>query len=753
LLSVAATIGREFDVVTLQAACDLDADRALDQLDAASRAGMIEEMPGRLGRYRFRHALLRDAQYAELGPAERATRHLWVARALEAQQAAGIDAPLDELAFHFHAAAPLGEADKAIAYSVAAAERALSQLAYEEAVKHFERARDAFALKPADPVQQVRLLLGLGEAVWQSGDHVRARSLYERAARGARSLGDPYLFGFAALGFDRSTPEDGALHPDAIALLEEALEGLPKKGSRLRAFLLSRLTFALYFAQDRARLEALSQEAIATARGTGQPRAIVSALIARQFVLQGPHGTPAERLAVMDEALKLARTSNDADLAQPAHAWRVIALLEMGDASARTELSRYCQRWEDSRVQVATWHARVLASTAALLDGRFFDARRIATEALVGRQLGLTSVPSQFYVLQTFDILRETGFAEMAEEPLRMVADGFPAVPGWRFLLAILLADLGRDEEAREAIRPIAVNGFADLPRDVNFIPSLAWVAETVVALRELGWAQSIYDLLAPFADRNVVVLYGSVCRGSVSRELGILAAALGRLDDAVAHLEEALAMNVRIGARAFAARTRLGLARVLAQRDAPGDAERGLELAAQAGRAAAELEMPRLAAAVAELESLHGVEPGAAAAAPEAAAQAANGEAPAGPVAAVLRRDGESWTVGYRDEAFRIANMKGLGYLSRLLAEPGREVAALDLVAGGAGNDPPAAGAASESAGERARVNATRAIASAVKRIAQLSPALGRHLSASVRTGLVCAYRPDPNRPISWRL
>lgn len=50
-----------------------------------------------------------------------------------------------------------------------------------------------------------------------------------------------------------------------------------------------------------------------------------------------------------------------------------------------------------------------------------------------------------------------------------------------------------------------------------------------------------------------------------------------------------------------------------------------------------------------------------------------------------------------------------------------------------------------------RARVNVTRAIKAAVERVSEHSPDLGRHLSATVRTGTFCAYEPDPRVPIAW--
>ena len=54
-------------------------------------------------------------------------------------------------------------------------------------------------------------------------------------------------------------------------------------------------------------------------------------------------------------------------------------------------------------------------------------------------------------------------------------------------------------------------------------------------------------------------------------------------------------------------------------------------------------------------------------------------------------------------------------------------------------------------SATERARVSVTRAIRGAIDRLASESPALGRHLEATIRTGTYCSYTPDPRAPIAW--
>jgi hypothetical protein len=56
-------------------------------------------------------------------------------------------------------------------------------------------------------------------------------------------------------------------------------------------------------------------------------------------------------------------------------------------------------------------------------------------------------------------------------------------------------------------------------------------------------------------------------------------------------------------------------------------------------------------------------------------------------------------------------------------------------------------------SAAERARVNATRAIRGAIKRIEECDASLGRHLDRAVRTGTFCAYDPAPQDEVTWTM
>jgi len=82
VLTLAAVIGREFDIDVLARLADIDEDSLLDQMDAAVSAAVLVES-GAMDRYRFAHALIQHTLYEDFGPTRRARAHRAVAEALE----------------------------------------------------------------------------------------------------------------------------------------------------------------------------------------------------------------------------------------------------------------------------------------------------------------------------------------------------------------------------------------------------------------------------------------------------------------------------------------------------------------------------------------------------------------------------------------------------------------------------------------------------------------------------------------------
>jgi predicted ATPase len=169
VLGAAAVLGREFPAALLEALCELPPPALLAQLETAETARLVEAVPGHPGRFRFTHGLIAETLYEALGAAQRARLHARAGAALEARYRPRPLVPtreplpirgayLAELAHHFAAALPAGDAAKALDYCERAGEHALSLLAFEEAERHFERAlRVLDAAVPADDGARARL--------------------------------------------------------------------------------------------------------------------------------------------------------------------------------------------------------------------------------------------------------------------------------------------------------------------------------------------------------------------------------------------------------------------------------------------------------------------------------------------------------------------------------------------------------------------------------------------------------------------
>lgn len=148
-LSVAATIGREFDTDLLEVVADLPENSLLNALEEATRAQLVVESQEVNGRFEFRHALIRETLYRELNSPRRIKQHRAVADAIERMAQDMPNPPVAELAYHFSQAASTGTADKAIEYATRAGDRAADGLAHEEAARLFELALHSLEFRAA----------------------------------------------------------------------------------------------------------------------------------------------------------------------------------------------------------------------------------------------------------------------------------------------------------------------------------------------------------------------------------------------------------------------------------------------------------------------------------------------------------------------------------------------------------------------------------------------------------------------------
>lgn len=171
LLSVASVIGREFDLTLLQSVVDIEIEALLDILAQAVSAEVISETSA-LGRYAFTHILIRETLYEDLTAARRMRLHRTVAETLEESYASPLEARLSELAHHWFKSAQAGDAAKTMAYAAQAAENAMSQHAYEEAIRLYQRALKVSETAGADgaEIEKIRTGLNLARSTAEPSD-------------------------------------------------------------------------------------------------------------------------------------------------------------------------------------------------------------------------------------------------------------------------------------------------------------------------------------------------------------------------------------------------------------------------------------------------------------------------------------------------------------------------------------------------------------------------------------------------------
>ena len=555
LLAAAAILGLEHDARALEATAGLQPDAAEAALDVILRGRFLRSAASP-HRFEFSHALVREAVLHEANPLRRARLHR---RAAEALTALGEDRHLEEIAFHLFEAASIADARRAAEMLVRAGERALEGLAYEDAADRFERALEALELAGAE-AEAGRVLLARGDALLRAGDPDAARSAFTAARALALRRGDDVLLGEAALGFAGLGIAIVDVDTQTIARLEEAAGQVEERA--LRSRVQARLAVELYYAPDRTRSEALSAEAVETARAAADASALASALGARHVALWRPDRTE-ERLAVAGDMIAAARAAGDRHAELQAHNWRVADLFELGDMDAwREETARHARLADELRLPVFQWYTPLWAAVEAMLAGRYDDAERLTAEAEeVGVRAGDRNAELFAGMVRFCGQIEREAFDEIDIEFVEDKIANSPAGNAYRGSYAWILAALGETERAGEELRVTMA-----LPHafDANWLSLQAECAEVTVLLHDATYAAALYECLAPYAGRPATAGRGVSSYGAVDRALGGLAALLGRDADAVRHLQDAIRLNEALGCAVWRSHAERDLARLV---------------------------------------------------------------------------------------------------------------------------------------------------------------------------------------------
>jgi len=398
----------------------------------------------------------------------------------------------------------------------------------------------------------------------------------------------------------------------------------------------------------------------------------------------------------------------------------------------------------------------------ALLDGAPDRALEFAAAAeAVGRQAHSFNAQLMVFTARMQAHLDRGTAAEYADDVTTMMAGAGHDVPAMYYAApARLLLAAGDASQARAVLRGLLAGPADAWPKDAEWLECHWAMADLAISLDDRQAAIRLAAELAPYEMLWAVDGMGGAVFGTVAEQLGRLAAYLNQPDEAARYLTTARDRYEQADTPALRARLD---ALALQQPQAP----------------------PGLAALPAGLAS---------------------------DAAGLLRRSGQVWHIEWRGRSSIVPDGKGIRDLAVLLARPGQQVPALELVeaAGGpraaetGGSLGPVLDAtarrayrqrltdlevelaeaeanadlgqlerlraersmlADELAGalglggrarfagdpaERARKAVTMRIRAAISTIAAQDDVLARHLRNAIRTGRLCSYQPE--EPVSWR-
>lgn len=211
-LTMAAVVGRTFDIDMVLSAGAMSEDALLDAIDEGVAAHVLESTGDRSSdRYSFSHGLIADAIRRRVNRRRLARMHGQVAQAMESLSADAVSA----IAAHFDAA---GNSAKAYEYAMRAAERAGSVYAHEEAAASYAMA-ERHAVSVEDRVQcRFRHV----QALELAGSYEAAESLCDLIIAERVSIGDRG----ALIGVRRMRERLRSLRGLALELTCDAVEKL-----------------------------------------------------------------------------------------------------------------------------------------------------------------------------------------------------------------------------------------------------------------------------------------------------------------------------------------------------------------------------------------------------------------------------------------------------------------------------------------------------------------------------------------------
>jgi class 3 adenylate cyclase/tetratricopeptide (TPR) repeat protein len=273
-LVAAAVAGRVFPPDFVGEVAGVDTDALVEAFEEAEGARLIAPVKGD-GNLTFSHELIRQTLLADLSTLKRERLHLQAANAIERRYADDLEEHAADLTHHLSRAGRLADQSRLVRYLTIAGERAADAAAFDDAVAHFQQALSMLERSNRDT--RAGLLERLAMALRSVGRWDDALSTMNEALDLYQALGRTDALGRLSWAMVSQLTWTARV-PEAVQAGQRALAALGDIASADRARLLSAMGWAVSLGGDHARAKQMFDQARALADRVGDERALADVL-------------------------------------------------------------------------------------------------------------------------------------------------------------------------------------------------------------------------------------------------------------------------------------------------------------------------------------------------------------------------------------------------------------------------------------------------------------------------------------------
>ena len=306
VLTMGAVIGTDFDFDVLMEISQLDEDALLKHVETALSIGLISEVPGQKGIFRFSDPRIKELLLDELSQIRRSKYHLKVAETMEKVYSKNLDRYAEPISKHFSEG---GDVTRTIKYSIVAGDRNMALHAHMQAAENFKLALDLMDLQGENDEARAMILEKLAGSYGLGSQFKESLKRYEQALGLFEKLHD--LKACARISASSSEVAEymnpGSTPVESIDLLKQGLkyvEAAPESSEA--ATIYSRLAWLLGLIDERYDESiAWLEKALHAAEKSGNFTALAEALGSRGAYLADT-GKIDEGLEFLERALEVA---------------------------------------------------------------------------------------------------------------------------------------------------------------------------------------------------------------------------------------------------------------------------------------------------------------------------------------------------------------------------------------------------------------------------------------------------------------